>query len=615
LAIRLLGLLGAALMGGAAWEAEEELEATLIAIQGRSVRLNVGTAQGAQPGQEFVVVREGEAVGRIRLTEVGERTATGEIVEETEAGIRLGDRARSQPVVPPPPTEPAAGEPGRPAEKAVRREWTARSQEVVSGDDLTYDLLRGLAARGRLPGYTARDFAGESEQLFTRWQIGQILKAALEAEENALPSWEAGSLWSLRTLLPWYRRELEAAGVDYPAVRQTLTARLEEEENAGRSAWFASGLGEGRVGFGPQGATDGRFVASLGGGLHERVGAWLTLTNERDDAAAGWRPRQTVKRLLATVELSAKDRLVVGRDILRWGPGYRSSLLLSDHSGPFDLIRYERDRLRILGRSFYFTQFFTTYREAGHRRWITGRRFATSLGSRAEIAYSEALKMQSAHQVWPSQVLVPIYMAERYPFHIFPELQRPERQSNLLASVEVSARAAPTAAVHFQWLLDDLTTNHPVPRKIGWQLGGHWWPERPGQGPDCRLEYTFIDPGVYEHRQPGAVWFHQGRVMGHPAGPDSRDLYLRVRQELGPADDVTLIYQWGQYGRSLHPTPEQPQQAPEWETLWSLAYGRDVTPHLSVGARYLQHRQRNAGQVHGVHRRDDRLLIEARYGF
>lgn len=625
------GLLGGLLM---AWPgvAAEELEAVITLIQGRTVRLNVGAQQGAQPGQEFVVVREGKSLGRIRLTEVGERDSSGEIVEETgepDAPIRLGDRVRGEPAPVPPSTEPVPAEPAQPGKISPQRWRPVRFYEVVSGDDLAYDLLRGLAARGRLPGYTARDFAGESEQLFTRWQIGQILKAALEAlatsealspqgrEGTEGPSlrWDRGSIWSLRTLLPWYRRELEAAGVDYQAAWQNLTARLEAAKTAGESAWFFSGLGEGRLGFGPQGATDGRFVAGLGGALNDRVGAWLTLTNERDDAATRWRPHDTVKRLLATVELSAKDRLVVGRDTLRWGPGYGGSLLLSDHSGPFDLIRYERDRLRILGRSFYFTQFFTIYKEAGHRRWITGRRFATSLSPTTEIAYSEALKMQSAHQVWPSQVLVPIYMAERYPFHIFPELQRPERQSNLLSSVEISSRAGPTATVHFQWLLDDITTNHPVPRKIGWQVGGHWWPGQPGRGLDGRLEYTFIDPGVYEHRQPGAVWSHEGRVMGHPAGPDSQDVYLWVRQELCPEQDVTLVYNWARHGRSRHPTEEQPDQAPERETLWSLSYGRDFTSHLSVGARYLQHRRRNAGQVRGVNRSDERLLIEARYGF
>jgi hypothetical protein len=207
-------------------------------------------------------------------------------------------------------------------------------------------------------------------------------------------------------------------------------------------------------------------------------------------------------------------------------------------------------------------------------------------------------------------------MVQEYPFNLFHSLERPERQSNLLASVEVSTRAAPTATAHFQWLLDDITTfPNSVQRKIGWQVGGHGWQGEEGARTDWRLEYTFTDRGVYEHRQPPAAWFHEGQVIGHRAGPDAQDLYLRVRHELAPDEDVTLIYNWGRSGRSLHPTPEAPEQAPEQETLWGLAYGRDLTSNLSVGARYLHHRQTNVGQTRGVDRTDDRLLIEARYGF
>jgi len=397
---------------------------------------------------------------------------------------------------------------------------------------------------------------------------------------------------------------------------QAVQAGLESEDTPPRSIGFLSGWGEAHLGLNADAAHDGRWAIGAGRAFNDRSRVWVTLTNERDDGGRRWRERHTVNRLLIEVDLSAQDRLIVGRDTMRWGPGYNGSLLLSENAVPFDHIRYERDPLKIFRHPFFFTQFFTTYREGDRRQWITGRRLATSLSPTTEVAYSEVLKMQSARHAWPSLVYVPLHLVQEDIFGLVPSLNDPgDPQSNLLATVEISTCVAPTATAHFQWLLDDLTTNDPVPRKIGWQIGGHWWREQEERRTDLRLEYTFTDTDVYEHRQPPAAWFYEGQVIGHRAGPDAQDLFLRIRNSLGPEDDLTFVYNWGQHGRSLHPTAEHPDQAPERETLWSLAYGRDVTPQLSVGARYLHHRWTNAGQIRGAKQTEERLWIEARYGF
>lgn len=531
--------------------------------------------------------------------------------EETEEGLTHEEK-----------TAPGLHNPTR------RKPRPIRFQDVVSGEDRTYEVLRGLAAQGLLCGYTARDFAGESEQLFTRGEIGQILAPAvndlrasspLRSEAGAppaAPAWNTSAVWGLRTLLPGYRRELEAAGVDYHATMEAVQARLESADARQGQPGFLSGLGESRLGLNADAAHDGRWVVSAGRAFNDRGGMWLTLTNEREDEGMRWRERPTVNRLLVEVELSAQDRLIIGRDTMRWGPGYNGSLLLSENAVPVDHIRYERDPLKIFQHPFFFTQFFTTYREGDRRQWITGRRLATSLSPTTEVAYSEVLKMQSARHAGPSLVYVPLHLVQEDIFGWVPSLNDSEDpQSNMLASLEISTGVAPTATAHFQWLLDDLTTIDPVPRKIGWQIGGHWWREQEENRTDLRLEYTFTDADVYEHRQPPAAWFYEGQVLGHRAGPDSQDLFLRLRNSLSPEEDVTFVYNWGRHGHSLRPTEEHPDQAPERETLWSLAYSRDFTPHLSAGARYLHHRRSNAGQTRGVKQTEDRLWLEVRYGF
>lgn len=626
------------------------LWASIVRIHGDQVVLNVGQRDGVQEGWEFTVLQGDREAGRVRLTRVRATDSEGQIVDRVgEARIYLGDKAvlkrirtvaqeDRKPAASPRSREPGAQEkeggeerqeaamvsPGSAATE--KGPWLAleprplsrravRFHEIVPSQDVSYDVLRRLAAQGALPGYTVRDFMGESEQLFTRWDVGQFLASllqriqAVQAGREPRPAWMTPSqLWALQALLPSWKRELEAAGFPPEALQPLLTERMDlGKETPGGRALFQTGFFEGRL--------------SGGNGLHlEGRGSWLGmaplnpcstfylgLMEEREDQSVFWRERDKLHRVVAQFDLSDRDRLTVGREALRWGPGYQGTLLLSDHTETLPVIRYERDPLKIFGTRFYFTQFFSTFREGNERRWITARRFALPVGARVELAFSEALKMQSAHQVWPSLFYVPLHMVQEYPFDVFPELERSDRQSNYLGSFELSARTGPTNTTYFQWLLDDLTTNKPVPHKVGWMLGVHGQDFRSLGRTDWRLEYTFIDSNVYTHRQPQVAWEYKGQGLGHPAGPDAQDVFFRLRHEFSPREDATLLYHWARHGRH--------EPAEERESLWSAAYGRDLTPQFSVGFRYVQRRLRNQNRIAGSSMDDQRAMIEVQYGF
>jgi hypothetical protein len=70
-------------------------EATILSTRaGKEVLLNRGIRGGLQPGMEMIVVRRGEAVGRIRVTQVSDSDAVGEIIDFGR-GIQSEDRARA----------------------------------------------------------------------------------------------------------------------------------------------------------------------------------------------------------------------------------------------------------------------------------------------------------------------------------------------------------------------------------------------------------------------------------------------------------------------------------------------------------------------------------------
>jgi hypothetical protein len=70
-------------------------EATvLITSENREVRLNRGSRDGIQAGQEFVVFRQGERIGRIRVTRVY-GTESYAAITDIGRGIRPEDKARA----------------------------------------------------------------------------------------------------------------------------------------------------------------------------------------------------------------------------------------------------------------------------------------------------------------------------------------------------------------------------------------------------------------------------------------------------------------------------------------------------------------------------------------
>ncbi len=70
-------------------------EATILTTRaGKEVLLNRGIRGGLQPGMDMIVVRRGEEVGRIRITQVSDSDAVGEITDFGR-GIQSEDRARA----------------------------------------------------------------------------------------------------------------------------------------------------------------------------------------------------------------------------------------------------------------------------------------------------------------------------------------------------------------------------------------------------------------------------------------------------------------------------------------------------------------------------------------
>ena len=114
-------------------------EATVLTTRaGKEVLLNRGIRGGLKPGMEMIVIRNGEAVGRIRITEVSDSDAVGVIIESLR-GIQTEDKARA--VFEVPSVKVKAG-------KVVKEEPRSRAERNKALRALGPLLILGLIAFG-----------------------------------------------------------------------------------------------------------------------------------------------------------------------------------------------------------------------------------------------------------------------------------------------------------------------------------------------------------------------------------------------------------------------------------------------------------------------------------
>ncbi len=86
-------------------------------------------------------------------------------------------------------------------------------------------------------------------------------------------------------------------------------------------------------------------------------------------------------------------------------------------------------------------------------------------------------------------------------------------------------------------------------------LGGLRWAD-PGVGAfrlrnaDLEVEAVTLRPYLYSHRIPDNALVHFGEGLGHPAGPNARDLTARLRVRPGPFTEAVLSGTYTQRGRN-----------------------------------------------------------------
>ncbi len=258
-----------------------------------------------------------------------------------------------------------------------------------------------------------------------------------------------------------------------------------------------------------------------------------------------------------------------GRDYNQWGVGHHGNLFLSTNAPVYDqikmVIRYWRFKYTHLtafleyispeGRYSIKAQPFTNV-------YWSGNRLELNAGRGLQLGFSESV-------VYGNRSLALGYL---HPLTFYKSLEHyyGDRDNGALG-FDFEWRLVPGLKVYGEWFIDDITTSKLgtdwYGNKFGWQ--GGFLLVNPFSLPDYDLlvEYTRIKPYVYSHSvQDYNKYKHYDTILGHFIGPNSDDIYTRLRKRFSKFLSVYADFEQYRHGsnppdRNVGGDPDMPHLA------------------------------------------------------
>lgn len=323
--------------------------------------------------------------------------------------------------------------------------------------------------------------------------------------------------------------------------------------------------------------------------------------------------------------------LLVGRDYMRWGPGYQGSLMLSDNSPAFDMFRYSGTiDLNNSGESLAkisFTKFFSLLDTLDEQnRYFSGQRLeykpipALTLGLTETVIISE----DSSILFYNPIPFIPPYYATWWITGIF---EPQEVNCNIALDAEINLTQK--IKLYGEWMVDDFIftpRNNPFPNRTGFLAGAYFADPLDSCNTDFRIEYTHINNYVYFPRHSWQDYLYQGEYIGHSLGPDADQLYLEITHHLSDRLNLSLSYNQERHGEGQIgiPLPSDPVVANEDIFLSGIiekqqAYQAELSytmsPQWEFSASITRENIKNKGNNIEVDEKNTYLQIELNYQF
>jgi len=248
----------------------------------------------------------------------------------------------------------------------------------------------------------------------------------------------------------------------------------------------------------------------------------------------------------------SKFELVVGRDKVFWGPGYRGALGVSDNSPPFDLILLKGKYRNIKGISFAAVlDKMWVDRKDGYRylasRYFSGHRFDWQVNDRLELGISETVlyggEMRNAEWQYMNPVL-PLF-ASQYNAYV----KDMGVDDNFMFTCDFAFIPVAGVRIYGEMLIDDFHpyTNPEDPNAIGLLWGLHL---SDFLKLDMRAEYARIGRWTYTHLTTENQYVYLGSAIGHWLSTDADALYVELSYPLNVDTRFLLSYEFRRQGEA-----------------------------------------------------------------
>jgi hypothetical protein len=250
------------------------------------------------------------------------------------------------------------------------------------------------------------------------------------------------------------------------------------------------------------------------------------------------------KRVYARFPVS-RFEILIGRDSLFWGTGFRSAVGISDNSPPFDLILLTGQFGPIKGTAFT-AQLDRMWHDQGlarrylAERYLAGHRLDWLVSDRIEVGISEMIVYGGEARGVEWEYFNPIlpYYASQF---------NAAADDNVMFLLEGAVRPTDGLRIYGEWLIDDFQyVNADDPNAAAWLAGIEWNPLQFS----IRAEYARVNRWTYTHLVQENQYTHLGSIIGHRIGVDADALYLEGGCLFNANLRVAVYYEFERQGEA-----------------------------------------------------------------
>ena len=509
---------------------------TLSSVDGATVAINAGSAQGVRSGTNLPILRGGTIIGLVRVEAAGTDSSTGTVIWRDEAAtpIAVGDVVGVLPgaALGTGTITTAEGVPAAPM-----RYETGASNVVVPRANHAYEYLAALAAAGLITRYPAHLFHDNGTRFhntdeditFTRAQIADLVREAINSPRAERASMRERA--ALDMLTHEFGRELQQIGVSADQLAASTARRGFQIGFSGQTrASFVGGDTDDVIdpyydrygGRRSKSGIDSRLNLFGQAGNSLRFLATIDSSSdvhENDDSR-----RFKVRRALLSYDANKLLRglsIDFGRDELWWGPGHFGTLILGDAAGPLHMIKttFKRGSYQLEGLYAPLGN-----GPGGRPRSLYGHNLQVNIGKQSRIGFAETVLLPQ-DQFDPilfasAHLPLPLFMVER----LRHENNSPE-EGNVLGEVSFETSLARGVQAYGELLLDDVgvNANNLVRNRVGTLVGTHLFTPRDPAKLGLYAEYGTLAGRTYlEFNETGfgnKDYYYRGRPLGYPVAP------------------------------------------------------------------------------------------------